>query len=312
MDVFRKILFVTKPNDDPSEGLKQALILAKNNHAALRVVVAASQLPEKLTSYNQAYIKSLEEKIQGQLDDTLAQLGLSQEDVELTQDVLPVDKFAVDVIQYAIRHGHDLLVKHVEDSHRDKGFKAADMALLRKCPCPVWLWRPQQHEPSSLRIAAAVDAQSPEREGQDLARHILKVADQISTGSDHPLQIVSCWDYEFEEYLRTNSWVKLPEEEIDEAVAKAEQEHLDAFNETINETEVSGETHQFRGSPSDVLPGFVTEHEIDVLVMGTVGRSGIPGFIIGNTAETVLQEVTCSLLALKPAGFKSPVDAYEN
>jgi len=49
---------------------------------------------------------------------------------------------------------------------------------------------------------------------------------------------------------------------------------------------------------------------IDVLVMGTLGRTGISGFIIGNTAENVVQKLECSLLALKPGGFVSPVKAY--
>lgn len=44
--------------------------------------------------------------------------------------------------------------------------------------------------------------------------------------------------------------------------------------------------------------------------MGTVARTGIPGFIIGNTAENILQKIDCSLLALKPLGFVSPVKAY--
>jgi universal stress protein E len=36
----------------------------------------------------------------------------------------------------------------------------------------------------------------------------------------------------------------------------------------------------------------------------------IAGFVIGNTAENVLRELRCSLLALKPNGFVSPVRAY--
>jgi nucleotide-binding universal stress UspA family protein len=47
--------------------------------------------------------------------------------------------------------------------------------------------------------------------------------------------------------------------------------------------------------------------EIDLIVMGTVGRTGIPGFFIGNTAEEVLQTTTASILAVKPEGFISPV-----
>ena len=45
--------------------------------------------------------------------------------------------------------------------------------------------------------------------------------------------------------------------------------------------------------------------------MGTVARTGIPGLLIGNTAETILQRVDCSVLAVKPDGFVSPVGLDE-
>jgi nucleotide-binding universal stress UspA family protein len=41
--------------------------------------------------------------------------------------------------------------------------------------------------------------------------------------------------------------------------------------------------------------------------MGTVARIGIPGLLIGNTAETILDQLDCSVLAVKPPGFVSPV-----
>jgi nucleotide-binding universal stress UspA family protein len=41
--------------------------------------------------------------------------------------------------------------------------------------------------------------------------------------------------------------------------------------------------------------------------MGTLGRTGISGLIIGNTAEAILDQLTCSVLAIKPPGFISPV-----
>jgi nucleotide-binding universal stress UspA family protein len=56
-----------------------------------------------------------------------------------------------------------------------------------------------------------------------------------------------------------------------------------------------------------VIPDFAMEEQIDLIVMGTVGRSGISGLFIGNTAEKVLQKVDCSVLAVKPEGFVSPV-----
>jgi nucleotide-binding universal stress UspA family protein len=56
-----------------------------------------------------------------------------------------------------------------------------------------------------------------------------------------------------------------------------------------------------------VITSLTAKKRIDLIVMGTVGRTGIPGFLIGNTAETVLRQVNCSVLAVKPEGFVTPV-----
>jgi hypothetical protein len=41
--------------------------------------------------------------------------------------------------------------------------------------------------------------------------------------------------------------------------------------------------------------------------MGSVGRTGIPGFIMGNTAEMILNQIDCSVLVIKPPGFATLV-----
>jgi len=45
--------------------------------------------------------------------------------------------------------------------------------------------------------------------------------------------------------------------------------------------------------------------------MGTVSRTGIPGLLIGNTAEVILNNLECSVLAVKPADFATPVSFSE-
>jgi nucleotide-binding universal stress UspA family protein len=47
--------------------------------------------------------------------------------------------------------------------------------------------------------------------------------------------------------------------------------------------------------------------QADLVIMGTVARAGIAGLLIGNTAEAVFEQVECSLLAVKPPEFVSPV-----
>lgn len=50
--------------------------------------------------------------------------------------------------------------------------------------------------------------------------------------------------------------------------------------------------------------------KIGILVMATVARTGIPGFIIGNTAGNMVSKLSCSMMALTPQGLVSPVSAY--
>jgi universal stress protein E len=59
-----------------------------------------------------------------------------------------------------------------------------------------------------------------------------------------------------------------------------------------------------------MIPSLVEDNEVNILVMGTVARPGIPGFVSGNTAENVLEALKCSVLAMKPNGFVSSVKAY--
>ncbi len=62
-----------------------------------------------------------------------------------------------------------------------------------------------------------------------------------------------------------------------------------------------------KGNPCKEIPSLARRCNVDLIVMGSVARTGIPGFIIGNTAELILGQVKCSVLVVKPDGFVSPV-----
>ena len=65
--------------------------------------------------------------------------------------------------------------------------------------------------------------------------------------------------------------------------------------------------HLLKGDPRHELPRIARELDVELIVMGTLGRIGIPGFFMGNTAETILEQIDCSVLVIKPPGFQSPV-----
>ena len=61
------------------------------------------------------------------------------------------------------------------------------------------------------------------------------------------------------------------------------------------------------GSAYAAILDYVRTQGIDLLLMGTVARSGLSALLTGNTAENVLPWADCSLIALKPANFVAPV-----
>ena len=63
-----------------------------------------------------------------------------------------------------------------------------------------------------------------------------------------------------------------------------------------------------QGEPECAIATFIDRNGIDLVVMGTVARSGIRGLVMGNTAERVLQRLRGSVLAVKPPGFVSSVE----
>jgi len=88
------------------------------------------------------------------------------------------------------------------------------------------------------------------------------------------------------------------------------EDHRRALEEVMRQHPGKGikkRSHLLRGSPGEIIPGFASKNNIDLVVMGTVSRHGIAGLLIGNTAEQVIQRVDASLLTVKPLGFVSPV-----
>jgi nucleotide-binding universal stress UspA family protein len=45
-----------------------------------------------------------------------------------------------------------------------------------------------------------------------------------------------------------------------------------------------------------------------LVVLGTRGKTGLREFLIGTTAEKIVQHAPCSILAVKPDGFAAAAD----
>lgn len=69
----------------------------------------------------------------------------------------------------------------------------------------------------------------------------------------------------------------------------------------------SENTHLIQGRAPETIETFVREKSVDLVVMGTVSRTGLSGLLIGNTAQQILDRIECSVLAVKPDNFICPI-----
>ena len=91
------------------------------------------------------------------------------------------------------------------------------------------------------------------------------------------------------------------------AARKKAREEFDEFLKSLGVRVKKNQTRLIEGEPARVIPEFTQTNRSDLIVMGSVARTGIAGMLIGNPAEQILSRVRCSVLAVKPDGFVSPV-----
>ena len=308
MPTFKKILFASQSVTDDTCALREALSIAQSNQAGLSALIVCPEFPPAQAKYRERYEASLVQHLEASIHEARAATGISTAGIPIPIHIDSGSRPAVRIIRQVQRDGIDLLIKEAEHDDADRGFKAVDMELLRKCPCPVWLSRPGFDRTDGVNVTVAIDPQGADPEAQELSVHLLRLARSVSDQLGGELHIVSCWDFLFEEYLRGNALIKMSDEEILDTVLQTQRVHHVALKRALKKSAIGGQfqVHHVRGQPDKALLQFITDYQTDLLVMGTVARTGIPGFVIGNTAENVFRQLRCALLAVKPAGIEAP------
>ena len=109
---------------------------------------------------------------------------------------------------------------------------------------------------------------------------------------------------------RDNLLARMSEDEYQAELDGLKSRAQARIDELISASSFDGESvvHVGKNSPSLAIREAVEHLHPDLLVMGTVSRGGIAGFLVGNTAEKLLDQVDCSMLTVKPRDFVCPVE----
>lgn len=308
MKRFKNILAVVDPAVDQDEGLERAAELARENDARLAAIVCLDEaLPRgEGDVIRQAIVAGMTERLAAMA------APVRERGIEVEIRIVFGEPF-IEIIRRVLRARHDLVVKvaHRADFDRAFGFASTDLHLLRKCPAPVWLIAGEDGEPRR-GVLACVNPVSEDDRGNEVAATILELATSLAVRHGVPCHAVHAWSAPLEQIWAESPWLQLDLADLDELAVLAEERHASRFHELVERFRplvADFSAHLRKGDPAAVITEIAEELKVEVIVMSTIGRTGIAGLFIGNTAETVLSRVRCSVLAIKPKGFVSPVTA---
>jgi nucleotide-binding universal stress UspA family protein len=291
--------------DDPA--VSRAFALARHSSARVMLLDVFNELPETF----EPLLSSLpvvdareeaERERRGELAriaETLAHHGIHA-DFDIRWGQPPIE-----LIQEIVSGRHDLLV--TEDD-RPRGVHALTHAIIRHCPVPVWMVKNAPHVPPP-RVVAAVDPVGVMPGSFD--RTVLEIAAGAAAAMDAELYVVHAWQplhHEFE--WLPDGFRRLSEKQ--DILESTRSRHASAVANLVRSVlpRLQQDRCRLVEGPADraVLEA-VEDIGADLLVLGTARSALYARFLLGKTAEGIVEQTPISILAVKPDGFVTTVSS---
>lgn len=208
------------------------------------------------------------------------------------------DRAWMEIVRAVKRGEADLVLVARRNQGGGLGLGSVTKKLMRKCPCPLWVVKPDGRiEP---RVLVAATDLTP------VGSLAVELAATLAGVFAATLDIVHAWPLPLAvpvlPELDVPAQSRVDVEQHERAARARFEQALSALS-----LRVEFRTHLLCGAPSIAIQEVVERRDADLLVMGSVSRGGIAGLLLGNTAERLLDRVQCSILTIKPHDFVSPV-----
>ena len=318
MHAFRSILLAVTHLHTSELELQQAFRIASDNRA--RLIIAA--FDNSLEALQKFQFLPLEKKFEGilrkQLEEELERLKELAWQEGISADTRIVSGRPRQVLYPLLQEYHiDLVIKLADTSGAlaRNQLTGNDLAILRKCPVPVLMMADRNQLPDfSGKIMVAVDAGDPDVRAYDLNKKLVQYGVYLAAQENAELHLVTVWNLP----VGKRSWQTLSDEELYELQEITRKRYLRKLEKIMadvgvqeNNPVLSVEEHILKGKPSVEIKRLANLINVDLIVMGTLGHQK-KGFLIGNTAENILNSIYCSILAVKPEGFINPLEDLSN
>jgi universal stress protein E len=180
-------------------------------------------------------------------------------------------------------------------------FSNTDWSLIRCCPAPLWLVKPQPMS-EHPRIVAAVDPMHEHDKPAALDHSIVTMAAGLRSTVDGELHLMHAYEIAPAVAASADSMampISAPLRDVADALKKQHKDAVFALAEQHGLAQDRVHVHQ--GSTQSVLVRLSGQLKADIVVIGAVARSGLRRLFLGSTAEQVLDRLPCDMLIIRPS-----------
>lgn len=286
----------------------QVLWFAKEQQARLHLVNVAPPVANSLRQTRPSSAAELETPLLTERERALERLANKAREKELKVTTrVRVGVPHLELIREAVTTKADMVAVLEQERTGLVGFGDTTMRLLRDCPCPVWVIRSPLKR-SHRRIMAAVDLGSRGDVVNRPNRRILEAAATFASAEGAKLYVFHAWWVWGEQLLRARGPKAAAEaERLLWDTRTTRKRRLAALVKSAVPDGIDVEARLEKGLPTILVPEVTRQLQANVLVMGTLSQVGERGVRIGDTAQRILERLDCSVVAVKPDGFTTPV-----
>ena len=304
---YRKILVATDFSPSSDAALDQAVWLARQTGAKIVLTHTLPDLRQLVTTLpldarrdffygdGDLFDKEVRRESDAKLQQAIGRVNAA--DLDITFETLLGTPY-VELTHAVQQEGYDLVLAgtrgHSKWEHIFVGGNAR--RLIRNCPSSVWIVK-AEHCGSPKVVLATTDFSDSSLKA---VREGLRVA-QLAQSEFHLLYVIEELD---EELIKRSPHGSPMRKDIN----VYSRQRLESFVRLLETDPGRVHLHLSLGTAWQEISRTAQKLGADLVVIGTLGRTGVSRLLLGNTAEKVLETCDSSLLTVKPDEFISPVD----
>jgi len=282
MKLLKKILVATDFSKSSGHAVQTAQALAKAFGSEITLIHVIPKAPDSLVN-----LRTVRMAIRERLYDLSKEL--TKAGVRAVETVVEVGVAFDQIIQVSERLDVNVIAVGSGDQAEPGAGRLGVTAerLVRKASKPVWVVK-AEGAPVFKRMLCAVDFSDPSRRALANAIHLARTFQA-------ELAVLHVGEFLTDLHVGTATIAA----EAQSKYQLQERSDFDAFLKDFDFTDVIWTKTVRQGGAHQEILKFAREWSADLLVMGSVGRSGLSRILLGSVAGKVLREMPCSVITVK-------------